>query len=362
VQRSVSPKKEPIPALTGLRFLAALAVFFFHYGATFATSAGVPGPISVMLRNGYLGVSLFFVLSGFILTYVHHDDEIDRRFLARFYFARFARIYPVYFLALCVAFPLAKSTLTFPEMARVLTMIQSWTAPSSADGFLWIMQAWTLSVELFFYLCFPVALIFIRRINKPSTVALAGILAVLMVATGSPSIMPTSPFLPFDGADTIPLPAFRLIEFLYGMTLCRLLHLLNPISSNGGGLRSITLALLIAIILSSSGAPRVVAASTVLMGPLVVDLAGNSGVLARFLSSRTMLLLGGASYALYLFQGPIRSWCEVALPHPIDRFASPVLTVVIAIVVFRLWEQPVRKLLNAWYERTTQSTCSRLPS
>jgi peptidoglycan/LPS O-acetylase OafA/YrhL len=348
-------QKVPLPALTGLRFFAALAVLLFHYGAAFATSAGAPGPVSVMLHNGYLGVSLFFVLSGFILTYVHHDDAISRQFLARFYFARFARIYPVYVLALCVAFPLATPSLSVPDMARVLTMVQSWTPPTSADGYLWIMQAWTLSIEFFFYLCFPVALMFIRQMSKTSTLVLAGLLAVLMVALGSPSIVPMSEFfLPFEGANAIPLPAFRLIEFLYGVTLCRMLYV-HPIARSGGGtLRSMALVVLITVVLSSSAAPRVVAFSSVLMGLLIVDLAGNSGAVAKFLSSKLLLLLGGASYALYLLQGPIRTLCDAALPHPLDKFTSPLLTLVIAVIVFKCWEQPARKILNGWYDSATR--------
>lgn len=95
----------PIPSLTGIRFFAALAVLMFHSGATYFDRAGIPYPVAQLLHNGYLGVSLFFVLSGFILTYAHQDDRIDGRFLGVFYVARFARIYPVYLFALVLALP-----------------------------------------------------------------------------------------------------------------------------------------------------------------------------------------------------------------------------------------------------------------
>jgi peptidoglycan/LPS O-acetylase OafA/YrhL len=69
-----------IPALTGVRFFAAIAVLLFHYGASFLERSGIPSPIAQFLHNGYLGVSLFFVLSGFILTYTHKNDIINGRF------------------------------------------------------------------------------------------------------------------------------------------------------------------------------------------------------------------------------------------------------------------------------------------
>ncbi len=53
-----------LPALTGVRFFAAMAVLLFHYGAGFSERIHAPSPIRHLLHNGFLGVSLFFVLSG----------------------------------------------------------------------------------------------------------------------------------------------------------------------------------------------------------------------------------------------------------------------------------------------------------
>src|SRR5450631_1040491 len=67
----IHPARKQIGALTGLRFFAATYVFVFHFGAGFAQRSRVPDPIITFLRNGFLGVSIFFVLSGFILTYTY---------------------------------------------------------------------------------------------------------------------------------------------------------------------------------------------------------------------------------------------------------------------------------------------------
>ncbi|MDX6231026.1 MAG: hypothetical protein QOI76_4416, partial [Frankiales bacterium] len=91
-----------LPALTGLRFVAALAVVLSHFSEQ--RLVDVPRRLVTFLDGGRTAVSLFFVLSGFVLAYNYaHLSTTDQR--RRFYVARFARIYPVVLLALLVAVP-----------------------------------------------------------------------------------------------------------------------------------------------------------------------------------------------------------------------------------------------------------------
>jgi peptidoglycan/LPS O-acetylase OafA/YrhL len=123
------PVRKHIGALTGLCFFAALYVFVFHFGSGLAERSGVPAQIVIFLSNGYLGVSIVFVLSGFILTYTYRQ-RVDSP--QAFALARFARRYPVYFLALSIALPLA---LRQPKKYWMcLSMVQSWTPFSFAIG------------------------------------------------------------------------------------------------------------------------------------------------------------------------------------------------------------------------------------
>jgi peptidoglycan/LPS O-acetylase OafA/YrhL len=85
--------------LTGLRFFAALYVVLFHQETTFAAGHHFSKPLLTFLGHGYLAVSLFFVLSGFVLTYNYADRWSETRF-SKFLLSRFARIYPVYALTL----------------------------------------------------------------------------------------------------------------------------------------------------------------------------------------------------------------------------------------------------------------------
>ena len=72
------PRGPVLHGLTGIRFIAAMMVLLFHFGSTFAGRAGLPQPIVRLLANGYLGVSLFFMLSGFIITYTY-DGRLATR-------------------------------------------------------------------------------------------------------------------------------------------------------------------------------------------------------------------------------------------------------------------------------------------
>src|SRR5579875_2310310 len=96
-----------IPALTSLRFFAALWVVLFHI-RELGLWPGGPLPYRALVRVGYLGVSFFFVLSGFILVYVYAGRHIPK---GRFWQARFARVYPAYLFSLLIFLPFAMGIL-----------------------------------------------------------------------------------------------------------------------------------------------------------------------------------------------------------------------------------------------------------
>ena len=340
-----------IPALTSIRFFAALAVMMFHYGAGFLARLGLPGPIVQFFENGFLGVSLFFVLSGFIITYSHKSESISRRFLADFYVARIARIYPVYLLSLLIMLPVVLAPFTPLSGVSVLAMVQSWTPIQSGRGYTWMMQAWTLSIEAFFYLLFPLLWIGLRRVSSAVNIALIVLSALALVMFGLPSVVPGTvqlPFLPVTG--WILLPVYRLPEFIYGMTLCRLLMDHPDLSRRlGGSATEIALVVAMAAVLMFATDVHSKAVFTVLAGLLLLVVFEGHGIVTRLLSVRLLLLLGGASYAMYLLQAPVRHWCARLIPVPLDQFISPFATVALSIVVFLLFEQTMRRaILRAW--------------
>src|SRR6201747_3150124 len=103
-------RRPVIPALTGVRFLAALSVALYHLSPDVAASLGI-SPFYFYENSGD-PVELFFILSGFILTYTHPEmGGAEAPAVRQFYFSRFAKIYPIYLFGLIVFSPLVYSNL-----------------------------------------------------------------------------------------------------------------------------------------------------------------------------------------------------------------------------------------------------------
>ncbi|MEM9413549.1 MAG: acyltransferase, partial [Planctomycetota bacterium] len=172
-------QKKSLDTLTGLRFIAALIVFIHHLGGKFG-----------YVVNGYsigsLAVTFFFVLSGFILTYAYQDRLNCRSDVTKFYFNRFARIWPLHLVCLLIAILLIGSWTQFRsswEWIRILTnlfLLQSWV-PKDSWVFSFNGVAWSISTETFFYLCFP--LLVFGKSSPKWRLLIAMILAILSGVT-----------------------------------------------------------------------------------------------------------------------------------------------------------------------------------
>ena len=149
-----------LKALTSVRALAALYVALYHMVQPFTRW----GPLTVFMSAGYTAVGFFFMLSGFILTYTNGlEYAAGRADTRRFWVARFARVYPIYLVVLLwsgyigrAAFHQHIHTLAF---VADLLMVQSWSIRMVS---FFNVAAWSLSVEAFFYLVFPFAVLRLR--------------------------------------------------------------------------------------------------------------------------------------------------------------------------------------------------------
>ncbi len=166
-------KPAPLKALTGLRCFAAINIVLFHFSNPqwfnfnfyfptpfMARSVHVPLLLAPVVNAGFISVSYFILLSGFVLGYNYNErarnGELDRK---RFWEARFTRIYPIYFLSLLL------SVGTLGSEYRTHTHAMFWTGvvltPLLLQG--WIpavatflnTPAWTMSAEAFYYVIFP---------------------------------------------------------------------------------------------------------------------------------------------------------------------------------------------------------------
>lgn len=164
-----------------MRAFAILLVIAYH-----ARSAATPDSFAAktfhnFLEAGWIGVDLFFVLSGFLITGILFDSVERKDFLRRFYFRRTLRIFPIYFLALAL-FPIVFSIVGMPEHARPVgfpywVFLQNWLPFVHAPPDTRFAHFWSLGVEEQFYILWPLVFMVIYR-RKWALHAFAGLIGV----------------------------------------------------------------------------------------------------------------------------------------------------------------------------------------
>jgi exopolysaccharide production protein ExoZ len=189
-----------LETIQAARGIAAIAVVLAHAG----TVLGAP----VAFRAGHAGVDFFFVLSGFIITWVHHRDVGHPSALRRYVWRRLIRIYPMYWFALALLMPLIAlgiAQTTHPPLAATLLLLPQHQSPL-------LGVSWTLQHEMLFYLMFAIAIL-----NRNAGIALFGVWLLLMLLGciySTFSVPWTPPSLLWDF-----LAAPYQLQFLLGMTV-----------------------------------------------------------------------------------------------------------------------------------------------
>ena len=310
----------------------------------------MPRPVTTFLEHGDLGVALFFMLSGFILFYTYKDNLQTGRDLYKFFVARVARLYPVYFLALVIS-ALIQMRLPHGRELLIFPMLQSWVPPVSDLGYEWVIQAWTLSVEAFFYCCFPLLLLLFKR--RWSTAALwsaAGLFFILIVVLQVPNFHPGVP----DAwlSRFVILPVLSLPQFILGLLLGAIFLQKQRTTPHAVTNDWVTFAGLLpcaALVASHSGDHFVILGGVFGFGWAIFRLANGRGWLTSLLSTPVMLLLGGASFSIYLLQGLVRiiSTRFFAHIHPgLDAAVSPLLLIGLSCLIFLYYEEPLRDVIR----------------
>jgi peptidoglycan/LPS O-acetylase OafA/YrhL len=379
-ERSYAPR-DALPALTGLRFIAALVVVLFHYRFLVPGLAESGAPAARLIQAGYIGVSVFFVLSGFILAYTYLEpDGTMRGTMVAFWHARFARIYPAYALALAVSLPLFIDVAVLHPVgvvhlsdivkAAVLTptLLQAWTPKKT---WMWDGPAWSLSAEAFFYALFPRVAVAIARQPLRKIVVIGFFAAICAIA--GPSVYALTIPSGIWGVTTATgglwvaalkfLPLFHLPEFVIGICTGVIFIHRRAVDSRRRSVAWITLLAAAAIagtLAVSDRIPFLFLQGGVLALPFAVfiyGLAFGRGLLAKALSTRAAQVLGGASYSLYLLHVPLGGYLTLGgkklglVSRPGWGGVTVYVAVAIgaALAVFLLVEEPARRWLRARY-------------
>lgn len=351
--------------ITFTRFIAALTVVFFHFGSlnqAFPTTHPFWQPV---ITAGPIAVSYFFVLSGFIMAVAYYGSS--RAVNAKQYWlARFARIYPVYLLALLLvlAFTLTKKQgVDIATILLNLLMLQAWLPPYAMTL---NTPGWSLSVEAFFYLLFPL-LIFLVRKNNIKPLAIISIIfwvitqLVQIYLVQSPNYSHPSPFHNFIFYHPIMQVSTFLLGLVVGIYFCdgKLIFLRLP--WNGFIILSLVVLVIFALAYQAELSKQFGFAlhyENGLLAPLflgiIVFLGLNTGWTQKLLSLPFFVLLGEASYSLYILQRPMYGIYDRLIGSMIAnsnlRFYLFVLILIgISIASFYLLETPLRRFINRFY-------------
>jgi peptidoglycan/LPS O-acetylase OafA/YrhL len=351
------PAAPPLDSLTGLRGLAALWVLAYHAWA-------MPG--------GYLGVDLFFALSGFVLALNYGDAALHasarryREFLGK----RLARIYPAHLCALlltlaCVAIlaPFGRSLHRSAEFSiegwwASLLMVQAWQFPVPA---VWNVPAWSISAEWAAYLLFPLLVLPVRRLQDARQLALAIALVYVGLAFAIHRLWVPGTM------------AFGLWRVAAGFTAGLLLHRLwelrgaqrpaaggpvPPPSPAGGPPWRWLLAFAGGATAWELvfGAHAALPWFPVLACGVIYSLAARG---APALCTPAALALGRLSYSLYLVNWPIIELCQrlarlsrSTLPDALVTTIGAVVALFVAHLMYRYVEEPARRgLTRRWLIR-----------
>lgn len=354
-------------ALTTLRFFAALHVVLFHMRVVGILPGG-PWWYQNFASIGFVGVNFFFVLSGFILVYTYEGPELSP---LKFWWARFARIYPAYILSLIVAAPFfffAVRQLDLPFFAwskqhlvlacsLTLTLLQSWVPQAALT---WNSVCWSLSVEAFFYFLFPLLLLRSKNLSKRTLVL--GILAFWLVSL---CLSFGYVFLHPDGIDKINSgettlfwknvlsfnPLVRLPEFVVGMLTCRLFLAETKKTKFATPLILGGLAGFVCVVLFADKIPNPVVSAGLLSPAFAATIFGVAlePKWTSVLAAPFLVLLGDASYSLYLLHSLVITRVFDSFPHFVwsGRALISLLSAILAsILAYRLVEEPARRFLR----------------
>lgn len=339
------------PALDGVRALAVVAVLLFH--------AEVPG-----FDGGYLGVSVFFTLSGYLITslLVAEHDRSGRIDLPRFYGRRLRRLLPASAVCLVAVVVVAATTDVFDgvtglrgQVVGSILQVANWVFLAGEGSYQQLFEEtggarsplehfWSLAIEEQFYWVWPpVMLVVLRRAldRRARTVAVGAVTAVfalvapVVAAVWGPDVAYWS------------TPA-RIAEILVGALLAVVLHG-RSVDGRIARLAPPALAVLAACVVwfpASSGPayegalPAVAVVSAALIAGLQAD-----GPVRRLLSTAPVVRLGTISYGVYLYHWPVYVIADTdrtGLDGPLLVVVQLAITLVVSIVSFVLVERPIR--------------------
>jgi len=385
---SISEKtlRPAIPALTGLRFVAAFSVLLAHSMHWIATFSKPLYITELLGASSGIGMPLFFVLSGFVIhyNYSHYFKRLSLDAFVRFMIARFARLYPLYILLLMLIF-FEKNILFWnaPFILRFLTLTQAWLLTYIGHtwvGHFYFSPAWSVSVEWFLYILYALVGVYLLTFKTVFRCLIAFFVFVTIYDVAVMLLFPHMDALNewtilTYAADVKPQsalmgwlfntgPGGRFFEFSMGMLAAQIFLLQHPILLSVrhrivlNALMYISL-IAVALIFVNPWENSLVAFgrnTASFMSPFLAILifvsARNVSWFAKIMSCNFFVMLGEASYSMYLLHAIfLPSFNIGTLDQPNGYWLSQVIlamtTIIVAsILMYRFYEKPMQYLLR----------------
>lgn len=372
----MATKKRPeIPALTGLRGVAAYLVLLAH-ALDYSHLEG-----AVASRLAFFAMSLFFVLSGFVIQYNYASSFSESSFFtaaSRFFVARFARLYPLYVVGLILSVSFTPNSAFFAHywvVLSCLTLTQTWFNVHGATGDL-IGYSWSISTEFALYLFFvPLASVLshVRHPLRGLVIFCIGAfsLMLIMVALSTPiaSALGGFQFLgPHDSAPPLQWllyfsPLVRSLEFFAGVLAAQaIISGEASLYLNSRNATALTAVGLLYCVIAIIAAPRPFEG---VLGDMLPNFLFAPGIVAvilavscqkvwltRFLSRPATVAAGEISYSVYLlsvlvFMSLANSFAGGGTAGKIGKVIYAVLiTSALGYGVFHLFESPARRIIR----------------
>lgn len=362
-----------IDSLTGIRFFAALIVVFEHY------------QLSSAVLNWAYGVGFFFVLSGFILTYVARNIDRDRGYF-EFFWARVARIWPLHILMLYIYVRIVGyyyNDFFYYHFFAVQAFI-----PTEDSYWNYNYPSWSISVEFAFYALFPLLIYKWEKTlwwKAAFALAVSAALLAYVKLAGVPYYDESKPSLVNSAGILYINPFARLPEFILGMlayTVCskisasynsKSLLWTNIVEFIAAGLVVACFCRLSDKAVAGNVSPDVrdwivQYVNSIVAAIFVAVLFFNRGIVSKFLALKPIVVLGEASFALYMTHAFYRNVFEDRhiLGGHFDRSVGWIclaIAIPMSILVHRFYEVPMRKLFNKlprYVSSSTRSIAGRL--
>ncbi|WP_298241339.1 acyltransferase [uncultured Bradyrhizobium sp.] len=338
------------------RFVAALGVFIFHLKL-------IDTGISPAWNGSYgLFVDMFFILSGFVISYSYPSDARGVAAYSRFMIRRIARIYPLHLLSLLVFVALIGAGLertarsTSLDFVYNLLLLQAWGV---TDHLSFNSPSWSISAEFFCYLIFPLLMLLARKVQPVVLGVIVAALYLLLAHGHLPIWQERSQMYGanFDYGMLRALPSF-----LNGILLAILFRMSHPYRHKRMIVAGIGLFGLSVLVLNVFAKPDL---AIVLFSCAILLTAVGESAFKAFPGARLLGRLGNTSYAIYMLHDailiavfkPLWSWLGLR-PDQFGLYAlacCAVLTIV-ADRTYAYFENPARRLINRWADAAAPSS------